>query len=246
MTRDRFRAGKRLWSQADDRDLRRIYPDRPTSVVAQSLRRTVFAINARAEKLGVHKSAAYLASPDACRLRRGDHVGARFRFQPGHVPANKGLRRPGYSVGRGRMQETQFKKGVLNGVAGRRFKPIGSTRLVDGYLYRKVTAVPGPWTVNWRLESVLIWERARGPVPAGHALVFRNHDRTDVRLENLELITRRVLMARNSVHNLPPPLAQAVQLLGALNRKIRRSPRNEEQDRRSAESLVRNARSPEG
>jgi len=27
------------------------------------------------------------------------------------VPANKGLRRPGYSVGRGRMQSTQFKKG---------------------------------------------------------------------------------------------------------------------------------------
>lgn len=30
-------------------------------------------------------------------------------------------------------------------------------------------------------------------MPVGHALVFRNRDRTDIRLENLELITRREL-----------------------------------------------------
>lgn len=136
------------------------------------------------------------------------------------MPANKGLRRPGWAPGR--MKETQFKKGALNGVAAERFKPIGSTRMVEGYLYRKVSAVSGPWTVNWKLEHVLVWERARGPVAAGHVLVFRNHDQMDIRLENLELITRRELMARNSVHTLPKPLAQAVQLLGALNRQIRK------------------------
>jgi len=53
-------------------------------------------------------------------------------------------------------------------------------------------------------------------------VIFRNADHADIRLENLELITRRELMLRNSVHNLPKPLAQAVQLLGALNRQIRR------------------------
>jgi len=58
--------------------------------------------------MGLTKSAAYLASPAACRLRKGDNVGAARRFRPGHVPANKGLRRPGWSTGR--MAETQFKK----------------------------------------------------------------------------------------------------------------------------------------
>lgn len=79
-----------------------------------------------------------------------------------------------------------------------------------------------PYTVNWKAEHVLIWMAARGAVPAGHAVVFRNGDKADIRLENLECIARRALMARNSVHNLPKPLAQAVQLLGALNRQIRR------------------------
>lgn len=224
-----FRAGKRLWGPADDAVLRRIYPHRSTSTIARQLRRSLPAVYGRAGLLGLHKSAAYLASPDACRLRRcgDDHPGKATQFKPGQVPSNKGLRRPGWSSGR--MQETQFKPGVLNGVAAARFKPIGATRMVEGYLYRKVSSIPGPWTVNWKLEHVLMWERARGPLPAGHALVFRNRDRTDIRLENLECITRRELMARNSVHNLPKPLKQAVQLLGALVRQVRRRTHDAEQ-----------------
>jgi hypothetical protein len=214
---------RRPWSREDDMLLCGIYSDTPTADVARRLKRTVAAIYGRADKLGLEKSPAYLASPAACRLRRGDQVGARFRFQKGHVPANKGLRRPGF--GPGRMKETQFRNGQLNGVAARRFKPIGSTRTIDGYLYRKLTAIPGPWTRNWKLVHVLLWESLHGPVPAGHAVAFKNGDRTDIRPENLELIHRRVLMARNTVHNLPKPLAQTVQLLGALRRQINRRAR---------------------
>jgi hypothetical protein len=228
MKGDRFRAGKRLWSKADDRRLRQVYPHTKTSTLARPFRRTVQAIIGRAAILGLHKSAAYLASPAACRLRRGDNPGIPFRYQPGHVPANKGLRRPGWSAGR--MKETQFKPGHRSN-----WMPIGSTRLCDGYVYVKVADVPHvPHTVNWFPLHILEWERVHGPLPAGHALTFRNGDRTNVRLDNLELITRRELMARNSVHNLPKSLAQAVQLLGALNRKLQRSSRDEKQDRRSA------------
>jgi len=113
--------------------------------------------------------------------------------------------------------------------------PIGSTRLVDGYVYRKVSDVPNvPYTVNWKPEHHLIWIAANGPIPPRHALTFRNGDRTDVRLENLALISRRQLMARNTVHNLPKPLASAVQLLGALNRQIRKRSGDNGQHRRSA------------
>lgn len=213
----------RPWSREDDALLRDIYPDASTADVARQLQRTVSSINGRATRLALRKSPAYLASPAACRLRRGDHVGARFRFRKGHVPANKGLRRPGY--GPGRMKQTQFRKGSLNGFAARRFKPIGSTRTIDGYLYRKVAAVPGPWTRNWKLVHLLLWESLHGPVPPRHAVVFKNGDRTDIRPENLELIHRRDLMARNTVHNLPKPLKQTVQLLGALRRKINRKAR---------------------
>jgi hypothetical protein len=225
-----YRSGKRLWTMADDDRMRREYPDTPTSDLARSLGRTIEALYGRADKLGLSKSAAYLAGPHACRLRRGDNVGAAFRFKPGQTPPNKGIRRPGF--GPGRMKETQFKKGQ----AGWNHKPVGSTRLCDGYVYRKVSDIRNvPWTRNWTLEHFLVWERANGPVPTSHALAFRDADRTNTRLDNLELITRAELMKRNTVHNLPAPLAQTIQLLGALNRQIRRRTHaQEEHDRRSA------------
>lgn len=219
---DRYRAGKRLWSVEEDAELRRCFPDEPTAVLAKRLRRTTSAVSARAGVLGIHKSAAYLASPHACRLRRGTpHVGAKYWYPKGHVPANKGLRRPGWH--RGRMKQTQFVKGQRSGKAAAHHMPVGSTRLIEGYVFRKVSDIPNvPYTVNWKAESHLVWAAAHGPIPPGHALKFVNGDRTDVRLENLTLITRRSLMLQNTVHNLPAPLPQTIQLLGALRRQIRK------------------------
>jgi hypothetical protein len=221
---------RRPWTRADDALLRAIYPEMYTADVAHWLGRTVCSIYGRSDKLGLNKSAGYLASDTACRLRRDNNaVGAPHRFPKGHVPANKGLRRPGWSAGR--MKETQFKKGQR----GSNWRPVGSHRLVDGYRYTKVSDERFvPWTRNWKPTHVLLWQEHHGPVPPGHALKFVNGDRTDVRLENLELITRRELMLRNSMHNLPAPLPQTIQLLGALKRQINRRTRNEQQDRRSA------------
>lgn len=220
MTGDRFRAGKRLWSDADDAALRARYPHEPTGDLARSLRRTVTAVYQRARINGLVKSAAYLASPAACRLRRGDHVGAQTRFRRGNVPLNKGLRRPGWAPGR--MRETQFKRGQRSGIAVTLWKPIGTERLSkDGYLERKINN-DLPLQRRWRAVHLILWESANGPLPSGHAIAFRNGDKTDIRLDNLECITRAALMARNTVHNLPKPLAQTIQLMGALNRQIRR------------------------
>jgi len=210
---DRFRAGKRLWNPCDDKLLRKLYPHESTQSVAVKLRRTVSSVYGRAGKLGLAKTDEFIASLVASS-RLGE-VGARFRFGKGHVPANKGLRRPGYAPGR--MRETQFKKGHLP----LNHMPLGSTRLVDGYLYRKIADTRHvPWTRNWVVEHVRVWEEANGPLPPGHAIAFKNGDRTDIRLGNLECITRRELMARNSVHNLPKELVGVIQLMGVLNRQI--------------------------
>lgn len=223
---------RRPWLIEDDALLRAIYADAPTPEVARRLRRSLSGTYGRAMMLGLHKSETYLASPAACRLRRGDNVDAESRFTKGHVPANKGLRRPGWSVGR--MKETQFRKGERRGVAAKLWKPIGTERISkDGYRERKINN-DLPLQRRWRAVHLLLWESVNGPLPRSHAVAFKNGDRTDVRLDNLELLTRRDLMARNTVHNLPKPLVQAVQLLGALRRKINRRSRNEEQNQRPA------------
>ena len=128
----RFRAGPRRWSEPVDALMRARYPHEPTAHLARDLRRTAASVYARADLLGLSKSDEYLASPHACRLRRGDHVGAATRFRKGQTPGNKGLRRPGW--GPGRMKETQFRKGERRGVAVRLYQPIGTERISkDGY-----------------------------------------------------------------------------------------------------------------
>ncbi len=165
------------------------------------------------------------------RSSREDHGGRLHRFPKGHVPFNKGMRRPGWSAGR--MASTQFKAGQ----SGWNWKPIGAKRKIDGYWYRKIADERNvPYTRNWRAVHVLLWEKHRGAVPLGHALVFRDGNVENIRLRNLELISRAELMVRNSIHNLPKPLVEVIMLNGALKRKIRNQERKyaQEQDVRSA------------
>ena len=226
MTKSRNLINKRHeWTQAEIDVVRRKYADTPTKAIAIELGVALHLVYKKAKALGLKKSADYLASPHACRLRHGDGVGAGTRFEKGHVPANKGLRRPGWS--RGRMCETQFKKGQPT-----KWHPVGSERWADGYLYRKISDLRNvSWVKNWRMVHVLTWEAVHGPVPAGHALIFKNRDRSDTRTENLECITRKELMKRNAIHNLPSELKQVIQLKGALKRQIRRrEEQNEKQD----------------
>lgn len=215
---------RRFWTAAEESKLRELYPDTSTKKLARILHRSAGKIYQHANRMGLRKSTAYLAGPDACRLRRGDHIGKATQFPKGHVPANKGLRLPGWAPGR--MAETQFKAGER----GTKWVPIGSTRICDGYQYTKVKDIRStksgagfvPWTQNWKPTHVLLWSKRHGKVPRGHALLFRNGDRTDIRLGNLKLVHRRELMHRNSVQRLPKDLRIVVQLRGALVRRIRR------------------------
>ena len=221
---------RHFWSAEDMKVLCRLYPWHPTDWVAGQLGRSLSAVNGLATKLRLHKDAGYKAQAfRACGLQLQQH-GLAHRFPKGHVPMNKGLRRPGWF--RGRMRETQFKKGHRR----RDTHVIGAERIIDGYLYIKVADVPCvPYSVNWKPVHILNWERANGrPLPPGHCLAFRDRDRMNVAVENLELITRAENMRRNSVHNLPAELAQVVQLRGALvrkiNRRVKSGARHEKQD----------------
>ncbi len=105
--------------------------------------------------------------------------------------------------------------------------PNGAVRLDSGgYLMRKVSN-SGSSPRDWQREHVRAWESVHGPVPPGHAVCFRNGDKTDIRPDNLVLISRPALLARNSYHNWPKELAQVIKLHNALVRTIDRRVRHE-------------------
>ncbi len=220
---------KKLWTKADRATVRGLYANMPTAEIARKLGCTLSQVYQCAAKMGLLKSDEYMASPAACRLRRGNNVGAAFRFRKGIVPHNKGLRRPGW--GPGRMKETQFKKGSRTGFAAKNWCPIGTIRTDDeGYLRIKVRewesgegATGFGSTKIWPLLQRHVWEEHRGPIPPGHAVCFKDRDRKNCAIENLELLSRAQLLARNSIYRYPAELVSAIKLLGAVKRKVRES-----------------------
>ena len=221
MTKSRhILAPRRPWTPDEIETVRINYADWPTRLLAELLGRTAASVYVMAATLGLRKSPEYLASPSAARLRPGHNQGGATRFKRGQTPANKGLRRPGW--GPGRMRETQFKKGEMHGRAEALYQPIGAERISkDGYLERKIND-DLPRQQRWRAVHLLAWEAANGPLPKGHCLAFRDGNRRNIALDNLDLITRAERMRRNTIHRYPPELKQTIRVAGKLRRAISR------------------------
>jgi HNH endonuclease len=223
--RNRY-ANRKPYTAVELRTLRKLFPHISTFKVAKRLKRSVCSVNGMATKFGLHKTEKYLASPDACRLRRGDNIGAAYRFPPGHVPANKGLRRPGYALTHGRMVETTFKKGQRPP----NYDPVGTIKPnADGYLRIKLSDIPnngkGANDKNWEFVHRRVWEAAHGPIPKGHRIWWKDGNHANCALENLELLSDKEHMARTTIHTLPPELKDTIMLAGRLKREIRRKTR---------------------
>lgn len=209
---------RKPWSAAEDATLRALYPYRTAGYVAAALGRTPSAIYQRARTLELNKSAAFLSSEQSGRLQPDDSRGSNTRFTQGQVPWNAGLK--GWKAG-GRSAQTRFQKGQVSGRAAQLLQPIGSERITDDGIRQRKIRDDGPPQRRWKSVHSLIWEEAKGPIPAGHVVVFRDRNRNNLQLENLELITRAENCRRNSIHRYPQELKAGIRLLARLKRTIK-------------------------
>ncbi|MGV8417354.1 HNH endonuclease signature motif containing protein [Pseudomonas aeruginosa] len=111
---------------------------------------------------------------------------------------------------------TRFKKGQKPHT----WLPVGSTRIsADGYLQRKISDTGYP-PRDWKSIHILLWEEHVGPIPTGHCVCFKDNNKQNVVIDNLELITRAERMRRNSIHRYPPELKSAIRVISKLKRTI--------------------------
>lgn len=111
---------------------------------------------------------------------------------------------------------TRFKKGQKPHT----WLPVGSTRIsADGYLQRKISDTGYP-PRDWKGIHILLWEEHFGPIPTGHCVCFKDNNKQNVVIDNLELITRAERMRRNSIHRYPPELKSAIRVISKLKRTI--------------------------
>jgi hypothetical protein len=233
----------RLWSQQELALLTDLYPSRRTVDIAGLLKRDLRGVYRKAFILGLTKTQEFIDSPESGRLKKGQMRPGmeKTQFKKGGVPHNKGLRRPGWSAGR--MKETQFRKGNRTGKAAHNWVPVGTIRPDgEGYLRIKVReAVHGVEasgfgnTKVWPLYNRYLWELHNGPIPPKHIVAFKDRNRANCVIGNLELVSMAENARRNRMWTrLPRELAEVIQLSGVLKRQMRRLTNGQEQNQRSA------------
>uniref|UniRef100_C6E6S5 HNH nuclease domain-containing protein n=1 Tax=Geobacter sp. (strain M21) TaxID=443144 RepID=C6E6S5_GEOSM len=163
------------------------------------------------QKFGTTKKASQIKS------FKGNHrlnSGLNGCFVKGSVSWNKGKK--GYMG----ANATSFKKGQI---------PPNRTRLwterisKDGYIEINVPE-RNPHTgfpTRYRLKHAWLWEMSNGPVPAGHALIFKDGEKQNVDLDNLLLVTRSELLSLNlhKYSEAPNDLKPAVLALAKMEAK---------------------------
>ena len=216
MTKSRnINAPKVIWTDAMVQALRAQYPDHRAADIAANLGVGVQSVYQKAKTLGLKKSAEFLASPLSGRT--DGTRGAATRYQPGFTSWNKGK-----AIGsQGNSVKTQFKKGSTPA----NVLPVGHVRInTEGYKDIKIA----PGTGNWVQLHHHNWKMAHGEYPPkGMALIFKDGNKLNCEIENLELVSRKDLMLRNNVHQYGPEIAKLVQLRGAITRQINRKEKNQ-------------------
>lgn len=111
------------------------------------------------------------------------NTGLTGQFNSGDIPYNKGKK------GLTSANKTSFKEGQkpVN------YRPVGSERInVDGYIEVKVRD-PNKWS----LKHKVIWEKDKGAMPKGHAIIFGDGNRENLDVNNLILVSRQQLLILN-------------------------------------------------
>lgn len=179
-----------------------LYPDNNTRHIAELLGRTYRSVTIMALIEGLKKSEKFF-SQGCCR------------FQKGYIPANKGkkMSRHQYEL----ASRTMFKPGHLpfNTKKDGDITVRGNYKRGQKYQYIRLSAS------KWKELHRYIWEQAYGSIPKGYNVIFKDGNIMNCNLENLELVSDKELMARNTIQRYPMELKQVIRTLGKLKQTIR-------------------------
>jgi hypothetical protein len=203
-----------MWTDTEVIQLRVLYPVTYTATLAQLLNRSQSSVNGKASELKLYKCEAFRAKELAIQGKRLRVIGAGSKFKKGQVPLNKGKKQSEYMTAEAieKTKATQFKKGQLP----HNTTYDGHERICkDGYIEVRISL--GVYKAKHRL----LWEQHNGAIPHNMIVVFKDKNKKNIVLTNLEMITKNENMRRNSIVNIHPELRKTHELINKLNKKIK-------------------------
>ena len=200
-----------VWNEAQIALLHQHYPTSRAEDLKKIIGKSIKSIYAKANVLGIKKDPAYKSE----MIRWADKN--RGVFQKGNVPFNKGKKWSEYMSPEGRkiLEATQFKKGNIN--HKNTFDGnVTIRRDSRGYYYKQIRLSKSVW----QKYHQYIWEQVNGKIPDGMLVVFKDKDTMNCNIENLELISRKENMERNTIHRYPKELITTIRILANVKSKF--------------------------
>lgn len=185
-----LRRGSRFeWTTERTELLKKRYSDTKSEVLAEEMGCALHVVYGKANRLNLKKSEEFLNSPDSGRLTIESSAELNSRCKSGNPPRSIRKRIGSF----GRSSETQFKKGS----APHNKQPVGTILRVklSPYLRIKI-ADPDRWEFLHRYN----WEQTHGAMPDGFVVWFKDQNRENCAVENLECLSRQELRQRITIN----------------------------------------------
>ena len=186
-----------------------LYPHHSTKYIAELLGVSISKVYNTAWDAKVKKSAQYMLTPESGRIIEPSVAN---QFKPGHTPHNKGKQISAEIYEK--VAPTMFKKGNKP----HNTKPNGTINIradTQGRLYQYIKIKDS----HWELLQRYVWTQANGEIPPGSVVIFLDGNYLNCELNNLQVISRRENMARNTIQRYPAELQEVMKLTCKLKRK---------------------------
>ena len=186
-----------------------LYPHHSTKYIAELLGVSITKVYNTAWAANVKKSAEYMLTPESGRIIEPSVAN---QFKPGHTPHNKGKQISAEIYEK--VAPTMFKKGNKP----HNTKPNGTINIradKSGRLYQYIKIKD----CQWELLQRHVWTQANGEIPPGSVVIFLDGNYLNCELNNLQVISRRENMARNTIQRYPAELQEVMKLTSKLKRK---------------------------
>lgn len=182
---------RQFWTDEELKILTELYPKTTAKDIAERLNKKEGSVYYKAFVLGLKKDEDFKRETSRQMALKN---GSNSRFKKGLIPFNKGKKIEEYLPPEKieKLKKTSFKKGNIP----HNTKYDGYERISkDGYV--EVRVAPGKFVLKHRL----IWEEHFGSIPKGKIIIFKDGDKTNLDISNLEMIDREENAIRNN--NLP-------------------------------------------
>ena len=186
-----------------------LYPNHSSKYIAELLGVSITKVYNTAWAANVKKSAEYMLTPESGRIIEPSVAN---QFKPGHTPHNKGKQISAEIYEK--VAPTMFKRGNKP----HNTKPNGTINIradKSGRLYQYIKIKD----CQWELLQRHVWTQANGEIPPGSVVIFLDGNYLNCELNNLQVISRRENMARNTIQRYPAELQEVMKLTSKLKRK---------------------------